>query len=113
MPSATLLYTAELLHPSNPGDSIMELDVSVEIDWEDGFEESFRHHDIHYTETKGWGEFRYRKHHTLPLAIRDWVRSCIERDRSNIAEAISARDEDDVVEAPRLDGGRLSLPEPF
>lgn len=113
MPSATLLYTAELLHPADPEHCLMELDTSVEIDWDEGFEESFRYHDIYYTETKGWGEFRYRKHHTLPRPVTDWVRSCLERDRKVIAESLSEGAEDDVVIAPRPNGGRLDLPEPF
>lgn len=113
MPSATLLYTAELLHPADSDHCLVELDTSVEIDWDEGFEESFLIHDIYYTETKGWGEFRYRKHHILPPGITDWIRSCLEDDRLVIGKAIAAGPEDDVVIAPRTDGGRLSFDQPF
>jgi hypothetical protein len=113
MPSATLLYTAQLLHPSDLDHALVELDVSVEINWEEGFEESFCHHDIYYTETKGWGAFRYRKHHTIPSEIKLWIRSLLEDDRLLIAKGIAAGSEDGVVEAPRPNGGRLDFPQPF
>jgi hypothetical protein len=55
MPSATLLYTAQLLHPSDPSRCILELDTSVEIEWEEGYEAV--HHARHLSVRKpleGW-----------------------------------------------------------
>ncbi len=113
MPSATLFYTAELPHPTDPGRTIMELEVAAEIDWNEGNEAGFNLYDICFSEEVSKHGVRWNRRSALPLFIRTWVRDTIEADRKRIAKAIDTEREDDVVSVPRTDGGRLSLPQPF
>jgi hypothetical protein len=112
MPSATLLYTAQLLHPSDPSRCILELDTSVEIEWEEGYESRFTTHDIYLCENRWKDGFHWRKHFPLPESLQDWVRVRVACDRYAIAKAISDA-EDNVVTFTGTDGGRLSLAQPF
>jgi hypothetical protein len=112
MPSATLLYTAQLLHPSDPSRRILELDTSVEIEWDDEYEGWFTTHDIFLCEDRWREGVHYRKHFPLPEYLQLWVRTCIANDRQKIAKAITEA-EDNVVTFTGTDGGRLSLAQPF
>jgi hypothetical protein len=112
MTSATLLYTAKLLHPSDPSRCILELDTSVEIEWDDEYEEWFSTLGIFLCEDRWREGIHWRKHLPLPQAIKDWVRSRIEFDRQKIAKAITEA-EDNVVTFTGTDGGRLSFAQPF
>ena len=111
MPSATLLYTAELLHPSNPERTLLELETSVEIEWEFEQEDRFEINNIYIIDDKWRNGIRLRSHVHLPTHLSFWVRERIEADRKRIANAISEADEDDVV--VERTGGRLVLPDPF
>lgn len=111
--TATLYYTAELAHPSDPDRILIELECAAEIEWDECYEKSFKVYDICHIEETSKNGVRWNRRSTLPLFIREWVRSCIEADRDRIAKAIDDRWEGDVVSVPRTDGGRLSFPQPF
>jgi hypothetical protein len=112
MPSATLLYTAELLHPSNPERTLLELEVSAELDWAFEQEGWFFVNDIYIIDDKYRNGIRLRSHVPLPLFLKEWVKSRIEADRKRIAKAISESPDEDEVVVERT-GGRLVLPDPF
>ena len=110
MPSATLLYTAEWVHPSRPDHALLEIETSIEVEWDDEQEDWFTVHGVYLVDDKWRNGIRLRKHIPLPLLLAEWVRSHIETDRQRIAKALCEADED-VVVVPG--GGRLVLPEPF